>query len=63
MSVTELELVEMTDTRQYVKLKTWHRGKYGVWRWDQLTPAEQRAHEQAERRSEYVSQFNPDGIA
>jgi len=62
MAITELELINMTSDRQNTKIKTWHRGKYGLWRWDQLTPSEQRAHEQAQRRAEFVAVNNPNGI-
>jgi hypothetical protein len=56
MAVTQLELLQV-DERQNMKIKTWHRGKYGLWRWDQLTPQEQRNHEAAQRRAEFVQEF------
>jgi hypothetical protein len=63
MAVTQLELIAMADERQNEKIKTWHNGRYGVWRWSDLTKQEQRNHEQAQRRAEYVAVNNPNGLA
>jgi len=61
MAVTQLELLTAEDEPN-LRLKTWHNGRYGLWRWSQLTPQEQAAYakqaeEHAQRRAAYVQEF------
>lgn len=66
MAITQIkleELAEVVETHSNAKIKTWHQGKYGLWRWSDLTLKEQLAHKQSERRAAYVQEFNPCGLA
>lgn len=48
---------ERREASRELTVSTWHAGKFGVWRWSELTPEEQQAHTEAQKRNQYVSLF------
>ena len=61
MNTTQLTTpVTRRERRQSSKeltVSTWHNGTFGVWPWSELTPEEQQAHMEAQKRNQYVSLF------